>query len=87
MSISEIACHLQGPQNIAQKIITKFAGRLYQRANAAYHQSLMTNTIAFCLALLIIGFFTLDHVVLEWGVPTFLMRRLVELIDYLAFWR
>ena len=47
----------------------------------------MTNTLAFILAALIIGFLALDHFVLEWGVPAFVMRRLIVLIDYLAFWR
>ena len=47
----------------------------------------MTNTLAIILAALTIGFLLLDHMVLGWGVPTFMMRRLVDLIDYLAFWR
>ncbi|WP_296424342.1 hypothetical protein [Yoonia sp.] len=47
----------------------------------------MTNAIALFLAALIIGFLALDHYVLAWGAPEFLMRRLIELIDYIAFWR
>ncbi|WP_157033201.1 hypothetical protein [Loktanella sp. S4079] len=47
----------------------------------------MTNTIAFILAILIMGFIALDHFVLEWGVVTFWFRKLLDLIDYIAIWR
>lgn len=47
----------------------------------------MTNTIAVWLGLMIIGFLMLDYFVLEWDVPTFLLRKLIDLIDYIAFWR
>ena len=47
----------------------------------------MTNTVAFILAVLIIGFVALDHYVLEWGSVPFLFRKLIDLIDYIAIWR
>jgi hypothetical protein len=47
----------------------------------------MTNKTAVFLGLLIVGFFALDHFVLHWDAPVFLMRKLVALIEYLAFWR
>ncbi len=47
----------------------------------------MTNSIAIGLFLLIVGFFTLDHYVLELDAPLFLGRKAFELIEYLAFWR
>lgn len=47
----------------------------------------MTNIIALWLGILIIGFLMLDHFVLEWGVPLFLMRQLADLTEYIAFWR
>jgi hypothetical protein len=47
----------------------------------------MTNAIALFLAALILGFLALDHFVLGWGVPAFVMRQLIDLIDALAFWR
>ncbi|MEJ6398692.1 hypothetical protein [Yoonia sp. 208BN28-4] len=47
----------------------------------------MTNGIAIFLALLIIGFFALDHYVLHLDALTFLFRRLIAVIDILAFWR
>ncbi|WP_439155218.1 hypothetical protein [Yoonia sp.] len=47
----------------------------------------MTNAIALFLAVLILGFLALDHFVLNWDVPTFAMRRLIDLVDYVAFWR
>lgn len=47
----------------------------------------MTNTIAIWLAVLIVGFFALDYVVLGWDMPTFLMQQLIRLTEYIAFWR
>ncbi|WP_411890483.1 hypothetical protein [Yoonia sp. SDW83-1] len=47
----------------------------------------MTNTIAICLGILIIGFFAIDHFVLEWNTPQFLMQQLIRLTEYIAFWR
>lgn len=47
----------------------------------------MTNTIAFCLAILIIGFFVLDHYVLQYDALTVVLRLLIELIGKVAFWR
>ena len=47
----------------------------------------MTNTIAICLGLVILGFLALDYLVLHWDVPVFLGRKLMDSVEYLAFWR
>ena len=47
----------------------------------------MTNSIAIGLVLTIVGFFLLDHFVLHLDAATFLLRKLIALIDTLAFWR
>lgn len=47
----------------------------------------MTNGVALFLAVLIIGFFTLDHYVLHLDALQFLFRRMISVIDILAFWR
>ena len=47
----------------------------------------MTNTIALIFAILICAFVALDHYVLEWGAVLFLFRKLLVLIEYIAFWR
>ncbi|GLK63850.1 MULTISPECIES: hypothetical protein [Paracoccus] len=47
----------------------------------------MTNQIALVLGLLIIGLFAVDALFLHWGLPVFLGKQLVSLIEYLSFWR
>ncbi len=47
----------------------------------------MTNTIAFWLAAAILGFLALDYFVLDLQAPVYLGRKLLELIEYIAFWR
>jgi len=47
----------------------------------------MTNMIAVCIGLFIVGVFALDHYVFEWELPQFLMRQLLRLTEYIAFWR
>lgn len=47
----------------------------------------MTNTLAIWLALLIVGFFALDHFVLHLDAATIVLRKIVDLIGILAFWR
>jgi hypothetical protein len=47
----------------------------------------VTNRLAVILALLVIGFFVLDHFVLHWGAPLFLARKLADLTSWMAFWR
>ncbi|WP_298256629.1 hypothetical protein [uncultured Litoreibacter sp.] len=47
----------------------------------------MTDKIAFVLAALIIGLFAADIFVFEWDIHVFLGRKLVQLTDYMAFWR
>jgi hypothetical protein len=47
----------------------------------------MTNRIAFTLAALILAFFVADHFWFQLGAPLFLARKLLDLVEYLAFWR
>lgn len=47
----------------------------------------MTNIIAIWLGVIILGFLALDYFVLDWDSPLFLGRKLLELVEYLAFWR
>ncbi|WP_342075940.1 hypothetical protein [Yoonia sp. SS1-5] len=47
----------------------------------------MTNTIALSLGILIIAGLMLDQFVLHWDVPQFVMRHLIDLTQYIAFWR
>ncbi len=47
----------------------------------------MTNTIALWLAVLILGFLALDYFYLDWNVVVFLGRKLLDLIEWMAFWR
>jgi hypothetical protein len=46
----------------------------------------MTNRIAFGIVLLVIAVLALDYT-LGLGLGLFLARRLLDLIQYLAFWR
>ncbi|MEZ5731324.1 MAG: hypothetical protein R3D97_03250 [Paracoccaceae bacterium] len=47
----------------------------------------MTNRIAIALAILIAAFFVADHYWLHLDAALFLARRLLDFIEYLAFWR
>jgi hypothetical protein len=47
----------------------------------------LDNKTAMVLAILIIGLFVVDAYVLHWDLPLFLMTKLSQLIDHLAFWR
>ena len=47
----------------------------------------MTTRLALILAGLIAGFFALDAYVLHWGAGVFLLKRLLDLISYIAIWR
>ncbi|MBT8411949.1 MAG: hypothetical protein KJP02_09150 [Octadecabacter sp.] len=47
----------------------------------------MTTRLALVLALLIAAFFVLDHFALHWNAGLFLGKKMLELINYLAFWR
>lgn len=47
----------------------------------------MTNTIAIWLALLILGFLAVDFHQYDWEMTIYLGRKLVELVEWLAFWR
>lgn len=47
----------------------------------------MTNQIAFSLGALILIGLGVDWYYFDWTNTLFLARKLVELIEYLAFWR
>jgi len=47
----------------------------------------MTNSLALWLFGLILGFFLLDAFVLHWDFHVILMRRLIDLLNWIAFWR
>ena len=47
----------------------------------------MTNGIAVFLALVIMAVLVFDGLANDWQVFLFVMRRFVDLTEYLAFWR
>lgn len=47
----------------------------------------MTNTLAIFLGGMILVILAADHFYLEWGLPVILGVKLVQFIEYLAFWR
>ncbi len=47
----------------------------------------MTNTISIWVAALILGLLAADYFYLGWDISVFLGRKMLELIEYLAFWR
>ena len=47
----------------------------------------MTNKIAIFLVILIAGFLAVDYYYYDWAMFTFLIRKLLALIEYLAVWR
>lgn len=47
----------------------------------------MTNRIAIALALLIIGLFLADHLLLHLDLSLFLARQFADLIEWVSFWR
>lgn len=47
----------------------------------------MTNKIAIALALLIGSIIAADLLVFGWNLHIFLGRKLIDLTEYLAFWR
>ncbi|MCB2095739.1 MAG: hypothetical protein H6901_00430 [Rhodobacteraceae bacterium] len=47
----------------------------------------MTNRIAIALVLIIAAFFVADHFWLHLDAGAFLARKLLDLIDWVAFWR
>ncbi len=47
----------------------------------------MTNIIALWLALIIAALLAFDYFQYDWANTVFLLRKLLELIEWLAFWR
>jgi len=47
----------------------------------------MTTKIAIWLALIILGCLALDYFAFEWANTLFTLRKGLELIEYITFWR
>ncbi|MDQ2089019.1 hypothetical protein [Marimonas arenosa] len=47
----------------------------------------MTNQIAIGLGLFILALVGLDYFLFDWSNLMFLLKKLADLIEYLAFWR
>ena len=47
----------------------------------------MTNTIAIWLGLILIVVFGIDGFVYDWSFTVIFMKKFLELITFLAFWR
>jgi hypothetical protein len=47
----------------------------------------MTNTIALWLVLIIAALLAIDYVQYDWANTLFLLRKLLALIEWVAFWR
>ncbi len=47
----------------------------------------MTNTLALSLGALILGLLALDYALHDWTYLLFLGGKLIDLIEWLAFWR
>ncbi|WP_300513643.1 hypothetical protein [Aliiroseovarius sp.] len=47
----------------------------------------MTNQIALVLALIVLAFFGADYLLMDGAMSLFLARKLLELTEWLAFWR
>lgn len=72
-------------------LASRGGGRLFRTAFQACFQepgpSQMTNMIAAVLALMILGLFALDALVLHWNLPLFLGRQMLVFIEWVSFWR
>ncbi len=47
----------------------------------------MTNILAFWLGVFILGFLAVDFIAFRWEMSVFLGRKMLDLIEYTAFWR
>ena len=47
----------------------------------------MTNKIALTLALMVLGLFVLDALLLRWNLPVLIGRQMLALIEWVSFWR
>jgi hypothetical protein len=47
----------------------------------------MSNTVAFSLAALILGLLVVDALVFDWQGLVFLGRKLLDVLDKIAWWR
>lgn len=58
-----------------------------RRSRGADKPSDMTNKLAIFLGGMILLILAADHYLLGWGLPVILGVKLVQFIEYLAFWR
>ena len=47
----------------------------------------MTNRLALIIIIVIIALLALDYYQYGWGYSVFLLRKLTDLIEWMAFWR
>ncbi|WP_199910655.1 hypothetical protein [Loktanella sp. Alg231-35] len=47
----------------------------------------MTNTIAIWLGLIIAALLATDYVLYDWANTLFVLRKFMDLIEWVAFWR
>ena len=47
----------------------------------------MTNTISIWLGVLIVAFFAADYFYFDMAMSFLLSRKLLDMIEYMAFWR
>ncbi len=47
----------------------------------------MTNSISIWLALLVFAFFGVDFYFYDWQLSVYLGRKMLDMIEYMAFWR
>ena len=47
----------------------------------------MTNSLAVYLGILIIAALGVDYALFDWGYYIFWIKKLMELTEYIAFWR
>jgi hypothetical protein len=47
----------------------------------------MTNKIAIWIGVIVLGLLSLDFFLYDWAGTIFLLRRGVDLVEWMAFWR
>lgn len=47
----------------------------------------MNNKTALAIGMIILAFFAIDHLYLEWNAPLVIGQKLAELIEKMAIWR
>ncbi len=47
----------------------------------------MTNQLALVLAIMVCAFFGADYILMDGAISLFLAKKMMELIEWIAFWR